>query len=93
MSRLSIIAPFFIQSSPETKLLQSGNFEQNFFPEWIEIGRGRNAGFPAPPVQIPACGRAFDLPSTLPILPNPLRVLPGVWIPPLLDVLGVAYLY
>jgi hypothetical protein len=34
-SRLSIIAPFFIQPSPEAKLLQSGNFEQNFFPEEI----------------------------------------------------------
>jgi hypothetical protein len=34
-SRFSINALFFIQPSPETKLLQSGNFEQNFLPEEI----------------------------------------------------------
>jgi hypothetical protein len=36
-SQLSIIAPFFKQPFPETKLLQSGNFEQNFFPEEIAL--------------------------------------------------------
>jgi hypothetical protein len=34
-SRLSIKDPFFIQPSPETKLLQPGSFEQNLFPEEI----------------------------------------------------------
>jgi len=33
--RFSINVPFFIQHSPEAKLLQSGNFEQNFLPEEI----------------------------------------------------------